>query len=277
MKFTSKIVLAAGLASALLGSVVTAGADTLATVKERGKLIVGVKTDYVPFGYLDPAGKIVGLEPDLARVLAKKILGSEDAVELVPVLSSNRMEFLQAGRIDLILATLGYTAERAKVLDYTEPFYAVPGASILAPPTTKLSGWEAFRGKPVCGIQGAFYNKTVTEKFGIKLVNFTAMPEAYKALQDNRCLGLAFDDMTLRKKPNEEGWKDYSIVAEPYENVPQPGGARKNDAAFLEAVNKALIEAEAEGVLIALQEKYDIAPSEYLTKRAEAAKKKIGN
>ena len=274
-----KALIKAGLASVLLLGLGTAHvvADTLDDVKARGKLIVGVKTDYVPFGYIDSAGKVVGVEPDLARYLAEKILGSADAVELVPVVSSNRMEFLQQGRIDLILATLGYTAERAKVIDYTEPFYAVPGASVLAPANSAIAGWESLKGQAVCGIQGAFYNKHITEAFGAKLVNFTALPEAYAALKDNRCVGLAYDDMTLRKKPKDAGWEGFKIVAEPYESIPQPGGARKDDKAFLDAVNKALIQAEADGFIISLQEKYDIAPSEYLTKRSEAAKKLVAN
>jgi len=264
------------VAAAILAGYAPASADTLADVKERGKLIVGVKADYVPFGYLDEAGKLIGVEPDLAHYIAGKLLGSEDAVEFVPVVSSNRMEFLQQGRIDLILATLGYTAERAKVIDYTVPFYSVPGASILAPEGTTLTGWESARGKPICGIQGAYYNKRITEEYGIQLVNFTALPEAYAALSDNRCLGIAFDDMTLRKKPAEEAWKTYKIVAEPYESIPQPGGVRKDDPAFLEAIDKIMLQAEAEGVIIKLQEKYEIAPNPYLVERQAAAKKALG-
>ena len=43
----------------------SAQSDTLASVKQKGKIVVGVKADYKPFGY-DPSGKIVGLEIDLA-------------------------------------------------------------------------------------------------------------------------------------------------------------------------------------------------------------------
>lgn len=53
----------------------------MASVKEKGKLVVGVKADYKPFGYTDPAGKIVGLEIDLASDVAKR-LGVP--IELVP-------------------------------------------------------------------------------------------------------------------------------------------------------------------------------------------------
>ncbi|HUN46393.1 MAG TPA: transporter substrate-binding domain-containing protein, partial [Stellaceae bacterium] len=64
--------------------------DTLAAVKQKGTLVVGVKNDYKPWGFIDPSGQIVGLEIDLAREVADKI-GVK--MELVPVTAVNRMEF----------------------------------------------------------------------------------------------------------------------------------------------------------------------------------------
>ena len=51
----------------------SAQSDTLASVKQKGKVVVGVKADYKPFGYTDPSGKIVGLEIDLANDVAKRL------------------------------------------------------------------------------------------------------------------------------------------------------------------------------------------------------------
>src|SRR5262245_15683414 len=85
------------VASALLVSVIgvrAANADVLDDVKKRGVLLVGTKADYRPFGYLDPSGKIVGFEPDLAADVAKR-LGVK--LELTPVVASNRIQFLQQG------------------------------------------------------------------------------------------------------------------------------------------------------------------------------------
>ena len=51
---------AAGLAALFATA---AQADAIDTIKARGTLIVGVKADYKPYGYLDPSGAIVGIEP----------------------------------------------------------------------------------------------------------------------------------------------------------------------------------------------------------------------
>ena len=103
--------LGAAAAFALAGSnAALAQVDTMASVKQKGKMVVGVKADYKPFGYTDPSGKIVGLEIDLANDVAKR-LGV--AIELVPVVAANRMEFLKQGRIDMMIATMAYRPDRA--------------------------------------------------------------------------------------------------------------------------------------------------------------------
>src|SRR5579862_2084157 len=80
--------------------------DTLAKVKASGTIAVGVKNDYRPWGFLDPSGQIVGMEVDLGQDIAKR-LGVK--AKLVPVVAANRMEFLQQGNIDAIIATMSDT------------------------------------------------------------------------------------------------------------------------------------------------------------------------
>jgi len=249
-----------------------ASADTLADVKARDKLVVGVKNDYPPYGQLDANGQIVGFEIELARYVANELLGSPDKIEMVPVVASNRIEFLQAGRVDAIFATLGVTAERGKVIDFTEEYVSAAGPSVLAQKAAKFTQWEQLKGQSLCGIQGSYFNKHLTETYGIQLVNFTALPEAYRALQNNRCVGLAFDDMTIRKKSAEAGWESYKIAVEPYEYLPMAGGVRKDDTAFRDAVNAAILKAEGEGKLVEWEAKYDMPASRYIAERAGKAK-----
>ena len=120
---------AAGVVLGML-SATAASADVLDDIKKKGVLVVGTKADYRPFGFLDPSGKIVGFEPDLAADVAKR-LGVK--LELVPVVASNRIQFLQQGKIDLMIATMSDTPERRKIVDIIEPNYYGSGTNILAP------------------------------------------------------------------------------------------------------------------------------------------------
>src|SRR6478735_6935696 len=102
-RLLAAMLIAAGL-FALEGQ--RANADDLATIRQRGTLVVGVKADYRPFGFRSPSGEIVGIEPALAADVAQS-LGVK--LELVPVVASNRIQFLQQGKIDLIIATMNGT------------------------------------------------------------------------------------------------------------------------------------------------------------------------
>jgi polar amino acid transport system substrate-binding protein len=138
-------------------------AQTLDKIKQRGVLVVGTKADYKPFGFRDASGKIVGFEPDLAKDVADR-LGVR--LELEPVVSANRMQFLQQGKIDLMIATMNVTDERRKTVGIIEPSYYASGVNVFANRKVALKRWEQLKGQKICGIQGAFYNKYVAEKYG---------------------------------------------------------------------------------------------------------------
>jgi polar amino acid transport system substrate-binding protein len=104
-------------------------ADLLDEITQRGTIRVAVPTDYPPFGFVGPDMKPQGLDVDMARLIAQK-LGVK--VELVPVTAPNRVPYLQTGKTDLTISSLGKTPERAKVIDFSiayAPFFdAVFGA-----------------------------------------------------------------------------------------------------------------------------------------------------
>ncbi|MEZ0606108.1 transporter substrate-binding domain-containing protein [Paraburkholderia sp. IW21] len=272
-RITVFILMAFALCCALVSN--TAQADQLQMVKARGKLIVGVKNDYVPFGFLDSKAQLRGLEVDLAKFVAKDMLGSETDVEFVPVVASNRIELLNAGRIDVIFATLARTPERAKVIDFTDPYYMMAGVVLLAPQTTTISKWEDLKGRKVCGMQGNMYNRTLQEKFGADLSLFTGTAQMFKAFQDNRCESIAFDGPILTQKVAEEGWKEKDKIAiDTFDYVAIAGGVRKNEPAFLAALNKAIKDAEAVGVLTNAEKSYNMGVSKFVTEQQAAAKSK---
>lgn len=199
------VLLAAGLAAATSAQ---AQDNTLAEIEEAGKIVVGVKQDYRPWGYLNEDGEIVGMEIDLARDVADR-LGVE--LELVPVVGSNRMEFLQQGRIDLIIATMGDNPARREVVGMVEPNYYAGGTNILAPAGAGFDEWEDLRDRDVCGIQGAYYNRRVNREYGINVVAFAGVPEATAALANGSCAAFVYDNTWIESQiasdPQWEGWE----------------------------------------------------------------------
>ncbi|MBV9119988.1 MAG: transporter substrate-binding domain-containing protein [Chloroflexi bacterium] len=102
-----------------------------APIQQRGKLVVGVKCDYPPFGFIDAGGKNAGIEYDIVKQLSVFAFGKEDAVQPECVVAANRIPFLTTNRIDLIVATLTYTADRAKTINFSDPYFAAAGRMLL--------------------------------------------------------------------------------------------------------------------------------------------------
>ena len=248
--------------------------STLNKIKEKDKITIGVKTDYAPFGFIDAKGNNAGLEIDIAGYLSQELLGSPDKIEFVPVVTANRIEFLQQGKVDIVIATMTDTEERRKVIDFSENYYS-SGTGLLTRKDSGVRTWDELKGKKVCGIQGAFYNKDLTE-MGLEMVNFPSTAEVYKALQEGRCIGFAYDDSALVGKLLEPEWaNDWHQGLPPILSKPWGMGLRKGDSAFLEKVNQAIIKLEAEGVIVEGEKKWQIPPTTYAQQRMEQARAKL--
>ena len=178
---------------------------------ERGKLIVGVKADYKPWGFRDSSGKIVGMEADMAKDVADT-MGLD--LELVAVQSSNRMQFLEQGKIDLMIATMSDRPDRRKVVGIVGPNYYTSGTNVLAPKALGIKSWSDLKDKPVCGKQGAFYNKIVTERHGAKVIAFTGNAEAKQALRDKKCIAWVYDDSSIMSDLSSGQYNDFEMPLE---------------------------------------------------------------
>jgi polar amino acid transport system substrate-binding protein len=261
-----KRLLALALACAAgLAALPAAAQDTIAKIKEKGILTVGVKNDYKPWGFLEPSGKIVGLEIDLAQAVADK-LGAK--LEMIPVIAANRMEFLKQGRIDMILATMGDTAERRKIVGMVEPNYYAGATNVLAPKSANLKKWEDLKGRKVCAVQGAYYNRRVTQMYSPELVVFPSVPDALNALQGNNCVAFLFDDTLIVStlSGGDAKWAGYEMPLVSEDPQLWAIGIRLEDmdAPFGKLLKEMSVDWHKSGKLLELETKWGIKQSPYL-------------
>ncbi len=250
-------------------------ADSLEDIKKKGTLVVGTKADYPPYGFLNPQGQIVGLEPDMAADVAKR-LGVK--LELVPVVASNRMQFLEQGKIDLVIATMTDNEDRRKVVGIIEPSYYASGVAILANKAAKINSAADLKDKPVCAIQGAFYNNRLQSEFtGRDLVAFKGVPENEQALLGGRCVGFVYDDVLLIYKKQTEGdkWKDYEvIVLEEWQPAPWGLAVKlsEKDGAWGKFMADTVKDWLASGTLLELEKKWLGQNTKWLQEASAKAK-----
>jgi polar amino acid transport system substrate-binding protein len=262
---------AAAAAIGLALAAVPAAAQTLEKIKQRGVLIVGSKADYKPFGFRDPSGAIVGLEPDIAKLVADK-LGVK--LEIEPVVSSNRMQFLQQGKIDLMIATMNDKPDRRLLVGIIEPLYYASGVNVLANKKAAIKTWEQLKGQNICAIQGAWYNKPVAEKYGAEIVAFKGQTEAEVALQQGNCVGWVYDDTAFAERLADPKWAGFemklpSIMEEPWGlAVALP----EREQAWGKFMSALVTDWHKSGALIAMEAKWKIPASAFLKNMHEKYK-----
>lgn len=152
--------LALAAAAAALAAMATGvqAQSALDTVQKSKKITIAIPTDFPPYGFVGTDLKPQGLDIDMATYIAAK-LGV--AVELTPVTSANRVPYLQSGKADLVISTLGKNPEREKVIDFTaaySPFFQ----AVFAAKTLPIKSFADLAGKSVGVTRGAIEDQELT-------------------------------------------------------------------------------------------------------------------
>ena len=231
-----------------------AAAGGLDDARSRGKLLVGVKTDFPPFGTLDPSGKPAGFDVDIALYLAKALFEDEGRLETVPVTTGSRIPFLYSDWIDMIVATMTVTEERRQVLEFSDPYF-VSASLLLVPAGSPVRGIEDLAGKTVAVIEGSIQEKDLAMVApGAKRAAFKNMGEAVQALKTKKADALCQDDMLVLALAKEN--RDLSAAGKPILPRPYAIAVRKGDLATLRWVNEKLSAMKKDGSYDRLREKY---------------------
>jgi len=252
-KIKGAVAMAAFAVAATGGAPVSA--DVMDEIKARGVVRIGVKADYKPYGFRDPSGAIIGIEPDLSQDVADA-LGVD--VEFVPVVGSNRMQFLQQGKIDLMIATMTDRPDRRELIWIVSPNYYSSGTNIIAKKSFGFTAWEDLRGKPVCGIQGAFYNKKTGKEFGADIIAFKGTAEVYSALTSGRCVAFVFDDSAIVAKLQEAAFADYEMPLETIDDASWGLAVQHGEKALHDFMADMVRDWHASGRILALEEKWGV-------------------
>lgn len=134
LKRLSRIVSAVLLVGAVAATPAIAG--DLQDIIAAGKVRIGVPVDVPPFGSVDASNQPVGLDVDMAKMIAEA-LGVE--LELQQITGANRVPYLATDRLDIVIAAMGATPERALSIAFTSP-YAALSSGIFGPDSIAVTG-----------------------------------------------------------------------------------------------------------------------------------------
>lgn len=229
---------------------------TIEQIKERGKLIAGVKYDTKLFGLKDPSsGAVEGFDVDIAKALAKQILGDETKVELKEVTSKTRIPMLQNGDIDIIIATMTITDERKEQVDFSDVYFEA-GQSLLVKNDSSITGLDSLgKGVKVLAVKGSTSAQNIRDKApDAEVLEYDNYQDAFTALKAGKGDALTTDNIILIGMQQSDN--NYKLVGGNFTSEPYGMAIRKGDSAFVEEVNTLLKNLKDSGEYDALHEKW---------------------
>lgn len=254
MSFLKSLALAAGLAlTATTALTSAASADQLADIKAAGKLVCGTMGTLEPFSFQDKATReVVGYDVDLCKFVADA-LGVDLELKLVAV--EARIPELTQGRVDIISAALGYSAERAQQIDYSNTSF-VSRQMLMVKDGSGIEKLEDLDGKKISAPKGSSSERFTRSVLpDANILTFQDPPAAFLALQQSKVSAMALSEVALIKFMNQAG-SGFALVPQPLAKEFWGLGVRKDEPAFLAAVNDALAKAEASGAAQASFDKW---------------------
>ena len=164
---------------------------TVEKIKKSGTIKIAVFSDKKPFGYVDEYGKYQGYDVYFGDRIAKD-LGVK--VKYVPVEAAARVEVLQTGKVDLVLANFTVTPERAEKVDFALP-YMKCALGVVSNENDYITDVEQLKGKTLIVSKGTTAETYFTNNYPeVNLLKFDQYSEAYNALLDGRGVGLSTDN-----------------------------------------------------------------------------------
>lgn len=228
--------------------------DSLAKVKESGKLVIGLDDAYPPMEFRDEKNNLVGFDIDLANEIAKK-LGVK--LDTVTTDFNGILLALQSKKFDMIMAGLSITDERKKSIEFSEPY--VMGGQVIAVKSgnDSIKTLADLKGKTIgCQLGTTGQNAAESNLKDIKeLKKYGKITEAFSELSIGRVDAVIMDAQVggyyISKKPGE-----FVVLDEMVSEEPMGIGYRKEDKELKDAVQKALNELKDDGTLSKLSVKW---------------------
>ena len=264
-----KHLLAVAVMALAAGSAMAQANDTLAKVKSSGTITLGVRESSGALGYTLGDGKYVGFHTEMAENIAsdlRKQLGLPKLeTKYQPVTSQNRIPLVVNGTVDLECGSTTNDLNRQKDVDFANTTY-VEQVRIAVKANSGINDVKDLNGKTVATTTGTTSVQLLRQNKraeGIEFKNIMGKDHAdsFLLLETGRADAFVMDGSILAGNISKsKNAKDFKIVGEPLSTEPIACMVRKNDPAFLKAVNDSIARQVKDGTLAKLWDKWFIQP-----------------
>lgn len=222
------------------------GSPTFDKMKQRGKVVVGVKEDQPGLGLKDPTtGEFSGFDIEMARLIAAKLGFDAEAIEYKPIPSASREQAIVNGDIDYYVGTYSITDKRKEQISFAGPYFLAGQDLLVRKDDTTITGPEGLKGKKVCSVTGStpiqrVRDQQLTEAENI--VEFQTYSECVTKLDQGEVDAVTTDDAILKGYAAQEPDK-FKVIGKTFSTEKYGIGLPKDDTALRNKVNDVLQEA----------------------------------
>jgi polar amino acid transport system substrate-binding protein len=220
--------------------------STMAAIAERGRLIVGVDQNTELWGFRNPStDRVEGFDIDLAREIARAILGDPDRIDLRVVDARDRESALTSGQVDLVVRTYSITCERKNTVAFSTVYYDAY-QKILSVKGSGIDSAAALGGKRVCAVSGTTSLPTLLalnpKPIVVGAANWT---DCLVMLQQGQVDAVSTDDAVLAGLVKQD--PNVAVVGPSLGKEPYGIGIRKENGDLVRFVNGALDRMRVDG------------------------------
>ena len=168
-----------------------------ADIASRKRFIIGVKCDTPPFGYIDVRGKNAGIDIEIAKWFARFAWGREQRVTFVCAPTAAREPLITTGRVDMVISTFTYTADRDTRIDFSRPYYNASGR-LLVKNNSPIQSLNDIRGRRVATTSGSIYDRWLRRCFpSTEVITVDSVTSSVLAFNQGRADAVMWDDTSL--------------------------------------------------------------------------------
>ncbi len=228
--------------------------STMAEIRDRGRLVVGVSADSLLLGARNPiSGEVEGFDIDMARLVAQAIFGDPGRVELRVITAAQRIPSLQDGTVDLVARNMTITCARWEEIAFSAEYYR-SGQKVLVPLDSTAVALEDLVGQRVCAPAGSTSLTRLEEVEGVEPVAASTHTDCLVRFQQGAVDAITGDDTVLAGLAAQDPYA--KVVGEAFTAEPYGLGVNAEDVDLVRFVNAVLDQAKADGTWAASYERW---------------------
>ncbi len=165
---------------------------------EKDFLTVGINTDSKPFGFISKnTNELEGFDIDIARYIAKDMLGNERKIKFVPITPNERIEAITSGEVDMVIATMTITPQRQYLIDFSKPYYFA-GQTAIVEENSNIHTFSDLKNKTIIVALGTTAEKNIRRIIPTaRIVGYKNYKDAFTAFQQGKGEAFSTDDTIL--------------------------------------------------------------------------------